>query len=343
MKKNLFVLLVLVLIAAAFICGCTDTGDGGTTTAPTTAVPTTSVQTTGVPETSVPATTMTTTTTTAAGEPQTLLIATTTSLYDTGLLDALKADFEEKYNANVDIISAGTGKALGYGENGDVDVMMVHDRVREDAFLAAGHGIDRRVFAYNFFVILGPPDDPAGIKNMTPEEAFTTIRAKGLTDPDSVKFVSRGDDSGTHAKEKAIWEAAGFNYSTDVQKSGEWYIEAGTGMGATLVMADEKQAYTLSDIGTYLATRDRISLVPLVEEGDILLNVYSVMRINPAKHPGVNATISKEWINYLIEPSTQEMIAEFGVDQYGQPLFYPAAGNWDAIGVNQSEVEDPVT
>ncbi|MDD4255824.1 MAG: substrate-binding domain-containing protein [Methanofollis sp.] len=321
MKKSIFVLFAAVMIVAAFACGCTGTGD----VTPTPTVTPTAAETTAAP-----------------AETQTLLIATTTSLYDTGLLDALKADFEKKYNAKVDILSAGTGKALGYGENGDVDVMMVHDRAREDAFLEAGHGIDRRVFAYNFFVIVGPASDPAGVKNMTPEQAFTTIREKGLADPATVKFVSRGDDSGTHSKEKAIWKAAGFNYSTDIQKSGEWYIEAGTGMGATLVMADEKQAYTLSDIGTYLASKDKITLVPLVSEGDVLLNVYSAMQINPEKHPGVNSTIAKDWINYLITPETQKTIETFGVDKYGEPLFYPAAGNWEKIGVNQSEVEDPV-
>lgn len=321
MKKSIFVLFAAVMIVAAFACGCTGTGD----VTPTPTATPTAAETTAAP-----------------AETQTLLIATTTSLYDTGLLDALKADFEKKYNAKVDIISAGTGKALGYGENGDVDVMMVHDRAREDAFLAAGHGIDRRVFAYNYFVIVGPASDPAGVKNMTPEQAFTTIKEKGLADPATVKFVSRGDDSGTHSKEKAIWKAAGFNYSTDIQKSGEWYIEAGTGMGATLVMADEKQAYTLSDIGTYLASKDKITLVPLVSEGDVLLNVYSAMQINPEKHPGVNSTIAKDWINYLITPETQKTIETFGVDKYGEPLFYPAAGNWEKIGVNQSEVEDPV-
>ncbi|WP_298666544.1 substrate-binding domain-containing protein [uncultured Methanofollis sp.] len=327
MKKSIFVLLAAVMVIAALACGCTGTGN----VTPTPTATPTEAATTPLP-----------TTTATPAETQTLLIATTTSLYDTGLLDALKADFEKKYNAKVDIISAGTGKALGYGENGDVDVMMVHDRTREDAFLAAGYGLDRRVFAYNFFIVVGPANDPAGIKNMTPEKAFTTIREKGLADPATVKFVSRGDDSGTHSKEKAIWKSAGFNYSKDIQKSGDWYIEAGTGMGATLVMADEKQAYTLSDIGTYLASKDKISLVPLVEEGDVLLNVYSVMRINPAKHPGVNVTIAKEWTNYLISPETQKTIAEFGVDKYGEPLFYPAAGNWEKIGVNQSEVEEPV-
>lgn len=314
MKKSIVILLAVAVIAVALAAGCTDSSGGEATP----------------------------TQTTASAEPQTLLIATTTSLYDTGLLDALKAPFEEEYNAKVDIISAGTGTALGYGENGDVDVMMVHDRVREDAFLAAGHGVDRRVIAYNYFVIVGPESDPAGIRNMTPEEAFATIREKGLADPENVKFVSRGDNSGTHAKEKVIWTKDGFNYTTDITNSGDWYIEAGTGMGATLVIADEKSAYTLSDIGTYLAYKDKIALVPLVDKGDVLLNVYSVMRINPEKHPGVNSSLAKDWINYLISPSTQQTIEEFGIAQYGEPLFFPAAGNWEVMGVNRSEVEDPV-
>lgn len=306
MKRGILILIAVVMVAAAIAAGCTGSPEG------------------------------------EAAPTRTLLLATTTSLYDTGLLDALKGPFEKEYNAKVDIISAGTGTALGYGENGDVDVMMVHDRAREDAFIANGHGIDRRVIAYNYFVIVGPEADPAGVRGMAPEEAFTTIREKGLADPAQVKFVSRGDNSGTHAKEKAIWKAAGFNYTADITRSGGWYIEAGTGMGATLVMADEKTAYTLSDIGTYLAYKDKTALVPAVSEGEVLLNVYSVMRINPEKHPGVNSTLAKDWINYLVSPSAQQAIEAFGVDTYGEPLFFPAAGNWDTMGVPQSEVEDPV-
>ena len=221
----------------------------------------------------------------AAAEKQQLRIATTTSLYDTKLLDRLSAMFEEEYDAEVLIISAGTGKAIEYGQRGDVDVLMVHDRAREDAFLADGYGINRRVFAYNYFIVVGPESDPAGIKGMEPEEAFTVIREKGMAGDADVVFVSRGDASGTHSKEQAIWKAAGFNYSSDIQGSGDWYQEAGTGMGATLMMANEKQAYTLSDIGTYLAYKGDLTLVPLVDEGDVLLNVYSVMQINPEKLP----------------------------------------------------------
>jgi tungstate transport system substrate-binding protein len=295
------------MVALLLICGCT-----GTTTDPTPA------------------------------DKQQLRIATTTSLYDTKLLERLTPIFEEQYNAEVLIVSAGTGKAIEYGQNGDVDVLMVHDRAREDAFLADGYGINRRVFAYNYFVVVGPESDPAGIKGMQPEAAFTTIRETGMADGSDVVFVSRGDASGTHSKEKAIWKAAGFNYSADVQGSGDWYQEAGTGMGATLTMANEKQAYTLSDIGTYLAYKGDLDLVTLVDEGDILLNVYSAMQINPEKYPDINSTVAKDWVNFMISDDVQKEIASFGVDQYGQPLFYAAQNDWEKIGVTQAEVTEPV-
>jgi tungstate transport system substrate-binding protein len=273
---------------------------------------------------------------------QELHIATTTSLYDTGLLDYIRPVFEDQYNAEVKIISAGTGKALEYGANGDVDVMMVHDRAREDTFISDGNGRNRRVFAYNYFVIVGPESDPAGIKGMQPEEAFDTIKEKGQTDS-TVIFVSRGDDSGTHSKEKAIWKSAGYDYSTDIQGSGDWYVEAGTGMGATLTIASEKQAYTLSDIGTFLAYKGDLDLVTLVDEGDILLNIYSVMEINPVKFPDTNTTLAKEWINFMISPDTQQMIGDYGVVEYGQPLFFAAQNDWAKIGVTQAECQDPVS
>ncbi|QSZ67674.1 tungsten ABC transporter substrate-binding protein [Methanofollis aquaemaris] len=320
MKKITFIMLVVIMVAAAVICGCTTPGGGEATPTPTP-----------------------TETTAAPGGTQTLLIATTTSLQDTGLLDNLRPIFEEQYNADVKITAKGTGQSLELGRAGDVDVMMVHDRVREDEFVDEGYGANRRVFAYNYFTIVGPESDPAGIANMTPEEAFTTFREKGLAEPGSIVFVSRGDDSGTHGKEKAIWEAAGFNYTTDIQGSGEWYVEAGTGMGSTLVMTGEKQAYTLSDIGTYLAYKTETGLVPLVDQGDILLNIYSVMEISPEKYPDVNSTLAKEWINFLISPEIQEEIGNFGVEEYGQPLFNPSQGAWEVLGVERAETEEPVT
>nr|WP_303714986.1 substrate-binding domain-containing protein [Methanoculleus marisnigri] len=305
-RRTLFA-VAAVMVALLLICGCT-----GTTTNPTPA------------------------------DKQQLRIATTTSLYDTKLLERLTPIFEEQYNAEVLIVSAGTGKAIEYGQNGDVDVLMVHDRAREDAFLADGYGINRRVFAYNYFVVVGPESDPAGIKGMQPEAAFTTIRETGMADGSDVVFVSRGDASGTHSKEKAIWKAAGFNYSADVQGSGDWYQEAGTGMGATLTMANEKQAYTLSDIGTYLAYKGDLDLVTLVDEGDILLNVYCAMQINPGKYPDINSTVAKDWVNFMISEDVQKEIASFGVDKYGQPLFYAAQNDWAKIGVTEAEVTDPV-
>lgn len=307
MHRRTIFAVAAIMVALMLICGCT-----GTTTDPTPV------------------------------EKQQLRIATTTSLYDTKLLDHLTPIFEEEYNAEVLIVSAGTGKAIEYGQRGDVDVLMVHDRAREDAFLADGYGINRRVFAYNYFVIVGPESDPAGVKGMTPEQAFTTIREKGMAGDSGVVFVSRGDNSGTHSKEKAIWKGAGFNYSTDVQGSGDWYQEAGTGMGATLEMANEKEAYTLSDIGTYLAYKGDLDLVTLVDEGDILLNIYCAMQINPEKYPDINTTVAKDWVNFMISDEVQGEIASFGVDQYGQPLFYPAQDDWEKIGVPQAEVKDPI-
>ncbi|HDS46230.1 MAG TPA: tungsten ABC transporter substrate-binding protein [Methanomicrobia archaeon] len=254
---------------------------------------------------------------------QPLILSTTTSLYDTGLLDHLKPVFDEQYNADLRIVYAGTGKALEYGMRGDVDVLAVHDRAREDQFIADGYGVNRRGFAYNYFVIVGPESDPAGIQGMTPEDAFKTIREKGMANPDDIKFVSRGDASGTHAKEQVVWKSAGFEYG-DIRNSTEgWYVEAGSGMGPTLVMASEKFAYTLSDIGTFLAFQGDIQLVPLVDQGEILLNVYGVMAVNPEHHPHVNSTMATHFINFLISDETQQMIGEFGVAEYGRPLFYP--------------------
>jgi tungstate transport system substrate-binding protein len=315
-KILLILAVVTVLLSVVFIAGCTTPATPPATTLTATAAPTTPAQ------------------------QQDLLIATTTSLYDTGLLDYLAGIFGPEYNANLRITAKGTGQALELGQNGDVDTVMVHDRVREDAFLANGYGIDRRVFAYNYFVIVGPPSDPAGIKNMTPVQAFDTIYKEAQTNPEVV-FVSRGDESGTHAREQLLWKKAGYNYS-DVRTSGSWYVESGTGMGATLQIADEKDAYTLSDIGTFLAYESNLTLVPLVTQGNDLINIYSAMIVNPAKFPDTNVQLSKEWINWLISPEGQDLIANYGVDKYGQPLFYPAHGNWQLLNVSQAETQDPI-
>ena len=251
---------------------------------------------------------------------QRLRVATTTSLYDTGLWGYLEPKFEQEHDVELDIMYAGTGKALEYGKRGDVDIITIHSKAREEQFIAEGYGVERVPFAYNYFLIVGPQDDPAGIKDMSPEDAF-----KKLIDTGNGSFVSRGDDSGTHGKEKAIWAAAGFDYET-VQQAGEWYIEAGTGMGPTLLMASEKQAYTLTDMGTFLAYKGKLDLTPIVNEGDILLNVYSAIAINPEKHPKAKVEMADNLIKFITSAEIQGLIGRYGVEEYGMQLFTPCAG-----------------
>jgi tungstate transport system substrate-binding protein len=253
-------------------------------------------------------------------------IATTTSLYDTGLWYYLEPIFEKKANVEMDIIYAGTGIALEYGRRGDVDAVIVHDRAAEDKFISEGYGINRRNFGYNFFLIAGPSSDPAGIKGSTAAGAFKKIYDAGMKDPNSVKFVSRGDNSGTHSKEKLIWKEAGFNYE-DIQKSGEWYVEAGKGMGPCLLMANEMQAYVLADISTFLAynKKSNLSIVSLVEQDAIFLNVYAAIAINPEKITTAKIDIANQFINWLIGPEVQEIMGTYGKAEYGRSLFNPIA------------------
>ncbi len=254
-------------------------------------------------------------------------IATTTSLYDTGLWYHLEPIFEKKANVEMDIIYAGTGIALEYGRRGDVDALIVHDRAAEDKFIAEGYGINRRNFGYNFFLIAGPSSDPAGIKGSTAAEAFKKIHDAGMKDPDAVKFASRGDNSGTHAKEKLIWREAGFAYET-VRNSGEWYVEAGRGMGPTLLMANEMQAYTMADISTFLAynLKSDLGIKSIVEKDSIFLNLYAAIAINPETHPKAKIDIANEFINWLISPEIQDILGTYGKAEYGRSLFFPIAG-----------------
>jgi tungstate transport system substrate-binding protein len=253
-------------------------------------------------------------------------IATTTSLYDTGLWSYLEPIFEKKANVEMDIVYAGTGIALEYGRRGDVDALVVHDPAAEDKFIAEGYGINRRYFAYNYFIILGPAADPAGIKGLTPEAAFKKICEAGKADPSKVKFISRGDNSGTHSKEKLIWKAAGYDYA-DIQKSGAWYVEAGKGMGPCLLMANEMGAYVLADISTSLAYKGKLSLVTLVEKGDLFLNVYAVMAINPDKIATAKMLpTANSFINWLMSDEVQDIIGRYGMAEYGRSLFNPLKG-----------------
>jgi len=237
-------------------------------------------------------------------------------LYDTGLWEYLEPVFEEKYGVELDVMYAGTGKALEYGRRGDVDIITIHSRAREEQFVAEGYGVERVPFPYNYFLIVGPESDPAGIKDLLPEEAFKKLMESGKG-----SFISRGDDSGTHSKEKAIWEQVGYDYET-VRNAGTWFIEAGTGMGSTLMMAREKQAYTLTDMGTYLAYKGELELVPIVDKGDILLNVYSAIAVEDSK----NLEMANNLISFLTSPETQELIGKYGVEDYDMQLFTPCAG-----------------
>ena len=268
----------------------------------------------------------TTPTTTEAGvgvvkAKERLVMATTTSLYDTGLWAVLEPRFEAKYNVELDVLYAGTGISIEYGKRGDAAVLAVHDKTRELALIADGFALERYPFAYNYFVIVGPESDPAGIKGLSPEAAF-----KKLYESKSAPFISRGDASGTHAKEQAIWKAAGYTYA-DVQKSGDWYVESGIGMGPALVMTGQKQGYTLADVGTFLAFKGETGLVALVDSGSILLNVYSVIPINPEKLTASKAAMAQNLVDFLISDEIQKLIGDYGVKDYGAPLFTPCAGS----------------
>ena len=250
-----------------------------------------------------------------------LRVATTTSLYDTGLWGYLEPMFEEEYDTELDILSAGTGIALEYGRRGDVDVITIHSKSRELEYVAEGHGVERVPFAYNYFLIVGPESDPAGIRGMAPEDAFRKLFNTG-----SGTFVSRGDDSGTHAKEKSIWASAGYEY-TDIQNARGWYVEGGKGMGPTLLMASEMQSYTLTDMGTFLSYKGEIALVPIVEEGDILLNVYSIIAGNAENNSKLNAEMAQNLVDFITSDKIQQLIGDYGFDVYGMQLFIPCAGN----------------
>ena len=253
-----------------------------------------------------------------AREPGKLTLATTTSTQDSGLLEYLLPEFEEKYNVKVDVIAVGSGQALKLGEDGNADVLLVHSPASEKEFMDNGHGVRREDVMYNDFVILGPQADPAGIKGMTSAaEALKKIAAT------SSPFISRGDESGTHAKEKKLWATAG------LEPAGDWYNSAGQGMGEVLTMADEAQAYTLSDRATYLARlKDGLKLELLVESDPALFNPYGVIAVNPAKNDKIQAKLAGQFIDWLVSLPVQEKIAQFGLADFNQALFTPDSAAW---------------
>jgi tungstate transport system substrate-binding protein len=245
-----------------------------------------------------------------------VILATTTSTQDTGLLDELIPIFEKRTGYFVKTIAVGSGQAMAMGKKGEADVMLVHSQDAEKKLVAEGYGINRRLVMHNDYIIVGPPGDPAGIKGVkSAAEAF-----KKIAEAQSV-FMSRGDNSGTHAKEKAIWKEAGI-----AQEGQKWYQQTGLGMGQTLSVAAEKKAYTLADRGTYLALKKNLGMDILVEGDAILLNIYHVMEVNPAKWPKVNAAGAKAFADFMVSRQVQRIIKTFGMDKYGSPLFFPDAG-----------------
>ncbi len=246
---------------------------------------------------------------------QRIRVATTTSLYDTGLWTVLEDAFEATTGSPLDIIYAGTGRALEWGSRGDVDVVVTHSPAQEAAFLAEGHGLARVPFAYNHFLIVGPAGDPARLAALAPADALRALHTAA-----SHPFVSRGDDSGTHAREKAIWRAAGLDPGA-VRDSGRWYVEAGLGMGPTLSMAAQLGAYTLTDIGTFLAYRGDLDLAPIVDQGRDLRNVYAVIICTKA----ANLAGAERLQAFLTGGAGQALIGEFGREAYGTSLFSPCA------------------
>lgn len=248
-----------------------------------------------------------------------LLLVSTTSTQDSGLLDVLLPAFTEQTGYGVQLVAVGSGQALKLGEQGNADVILLHSPAAEKEFMANGFGIDRRLVMHNDFVIVGPSSDPAAIRGQKPVDALQKIAASRTT------FVSRGDDSGTHVKELTLWEKAG------VDPAGhDWYLETGQGQGATLSIASEKGGYALTDRGTFLAYQSNVDLEVLVEGDPFLLNVYHVITVNPAKYPKINLDGAKAFANFITSAEGQAIIAGFGVETYGQPLFFADAGKSDA-------------
>ncbi len=275
-----------------------------------------------------------------ASRSSTVIVSTTTSTQDSGLLDVLVPMFEKKSGMSVKTISVGTGQALALAARGEADVTLAHAPELERRYVAEGKMLNRRLVMYNDFVIIGPEDDPARIKGMT--KAVEALKRIAETQS---RFVSRGDRSGTHILEQGLWKQAG------IEPRGAWYIESGQGMGQTLGIANDRRAYILksgqgmgqtlgiandrrayilSDRGTWLAFQRRVSLPILIEKDTLLLNIYSVMEVNPANGPRVNAAGGKAFAEFMLAPETQAVIRTFGVDRFGQPLFVPIAGKSDA-------------
>jgi len=252
---------------------------------------------------------------TSTKEARSMILATTTSTQDSGLLDYLLPEFKKDTGIDVKVVAKGTGEALKLGQNGDADCLLVHAKAQEEAFIKNGFGLYRYDVMYNDFILVGPKEDPAKIKEKAPNNALEALK---LISSSKAPFISRGDESGTHTKEKGIWKSAA------VEPKGDWYISAGKGMGAVLQMADEKKAYTLTDRATYLSMKDKLQLEIVTEKGKELYNQYGVIMINPEKNK-IKEREAKEFIDWMVSEKGQKLIGEYGKEKYGQSLFIPNA------------------
>ena len=256
----------------------------------------------------------------ACGSSDSLILATTTSTFDSGLLDELVPLFEEQTGFNVKVIAVGTGQALEMGRRGDADVLLVHAPAAEEQFVEEGYGVNRQLVMHNDFIIVGPASDPAELRSVP--DAMSALRAIQTLEQ---TFVSRGDDSGTNKLELSIWAELGYD------PTGEgWYLESGQGMGATLQIANQREAYTITDRATYLALLDVLDLEILHEGDPSLLNIYHVMQVNPERSSNVQGESAGAFVDFMLSDEAQAIIAEFGVEKFGQPLFVPGAGLTEA-------------
>ncbi len=251
----------------------------------------------------------------AGRDAKTVILATTTSTQDSGLLDLLVPLFEKQSDYKLKTVAVGTGQALALAARGEADVALVHAPSLEKQYVADGKLLNRRLVMYNNFIIVGPDNDPAKIRSSKDAVAALKLIAQA-----KARFVSRGDNSGTHTLEKSLWNMAG------IAPKGSWYMESGQGMGATLTIANERSAYALSDRGTYLAFSQRFALPILIQGDKRLLNIYSVMEVNPANGPRINSAGGKAFADFMVAPQIQAVIKNFGVARFGQPLFVPVAG-----------------
>jgi tungstate transport system substrate-binding protein len=305
--KQILIFIVLIILTSACASPAVPTAIPATQ-APATEEPTALPTETPMPAPTTPA------------NPN-LILATTTSTQDSGLLDVLIPMFEQQYGFTVQTVAVGSGQAMTMGQEGNADVLLVHSPSAEQTFMEDGWGKDRALIMHNDFIIVGPADDPAKIKGLGPADAFKAIAAA------EAHFVARADKSGTSTKELGIWAKTDIN---PVETKPAWYIETGQGMGASLTIASEKGAYTLTDRATFLANKANLQLEILVEGNKTLLNVYHVITVNTEKWPKVNYEGAISFLKFMTDPATQEVISKFGVEKYGQPLFFPDADMTDA-------------